>query len=440
MTRLIACAMLVPACAGAHAQAPSASEVLAKARSAYGSGAYAESITVEATDALGRTERSSIRVHALPTPTGDGVSQVRFELGRLRIWSEAGHMIVSAASAGAAPAPWWDARAEGADPIEMVELHVPPVCAPSIEILRGRTGLTPHSAPIVWNGVVEDPSGSGWLLAGRISDPSSGGGADRAVQATFDRESARLLRLIVSGSGAGGLVRLVVTATPVDAGDPGTWRPATDPSVARSSLAEVFVSRPRLETGDRFPAVSWVRSNGGSWRLNSQQTQPPLAPADVVARPTILVLWRVNADAGANASALSDARAATQEALNAMRLRRSEAIRSGAPRSPSPHLVCGAVFSIDAFDAEVFGAMAAEMSDLLAEEPGVVWTSPAQQTIDAIAPAAAAVLCVIDADGRLRSAVVVDGLTAMPESIATEIARAVDAAFGVAGAERPESP
>ena len=84
--------------------------------------------------------------------------------------------------------------------------------------------------------------------------------------------------------------------------------------------------------------------------------------------------------------------------------------------------------------------MAAEMSDLLAEEPGVVWTSPAQQTIDAIAPEAAAVLCVIDADGRLRSAVVVDGLTAMPESIATEIARAVDVAFGAAGAERPENP
>lgn len=412
--------------ATANAQTPTSSEIIEAARDAYASEVYAEILTFEVTDGTGRTERSTIRVHVQPMQSGDDVAQVLLDLGRLRLWASAGEMIAThRGSDGSADHGWWDARAPEAGAIQILESHTPPIAIPSVQILRGSGGLTPLAPRIDWNGVVEDPAGRGWLLAGRIVDAAAGGASERAVQATFDRTSKRLVRVIVSGPGTSGLQRLTITAAQTDAGDPASWRPMTDPAFRRSSLAEIAAGRPRLVPGDSFPPVVWVNADGGAWRLLSTEN----GSGSAAARSTVLVLWRASSDAGARASAVADVRACAEAVAARIRYKRSEAIRGGAARANMPRMVCSAVFAIDDFDAEAFAAMAGELSDLLTDEPGVVWTSPANATIDAMAADAVALLCVVDAEGALRTVLVIDGMGAMPDGLTPDVERAVDAAI-----------
>jgi hypothetical protein len=415
-------AWAIGACFGlcAAGQTPTSEEVIASARRAYGAGVYAESLVIEATDGLGRTERSEIVVRVRPIEQGTDVAEVVAELGRLRVWAGNGEVIATHQTGGGS---WWGERTEGpAGPLEMIEQTLPRIVAPSIAILRGDTSWTPVTGRVVWNGVVEDPAGGGWLLAGKVIDERSGQPGDLAIQAAFDRESSRLERLIVSGPGASGLQRLAITMASVEPGDPTAWKPVTDPASRRDSLAGIVGTRARLGTGDRFPHVVWVRADGGAWRLE-------VAP-DASAPTTVFVLFRASAEPGENAAAIADARACVRVFVDRVRVRQRESIGHGGAGAPSPKLVCGAVFAIDAFDADRFGAITGELSDLLVDEPGVVWTSPATSTIDAMAPDAGAVLCIVDGAGSVRSIVVIDGIASGEASATAAVERAADEAMG----------
>lgn len=419
---VLVCAMGTCPWLHASAQAPTSEEVIASARRAYGAGPYAESLVIEATDGLGRTERSEIVVRVRPNGPGTDAAEILAELGRLRVWAGPGETVVTHASGAGS---WWG---EGADPsttsaVQMLSRALPPIAAPSIAILRGDAGWTPVTDRIAWNGVVEDPAGAAWLLAGQVIDARTGQSGDLAVQAAFDRESARLVRLIVSGPGVSGLQRLSITVAPAPTGEIDAWRPITDPSLKKATLAAIVGTRPRLATGDRFPHVVWVRSDGGAWRLEPVQ--------DAAAPVTAFVLIRVSREAGETAAALTDARACIGAFVERVRAAQRASIGRGGDGGLAPRLVCGAVFAIDAFDADRFAAISGELSELLVDEPGVVWTSPGAATIDAMAPDASAVLCVVDGDGTVRSIVVIDGMAGDSAAARDAVERAADQAMGV---------
>lgn len=407
-----------------RAQAPTSEDVIASARRAYGSAPYAEVLAIEATDGLGRTERSEIVVRVRPNQQGVDAAEILADLGRLHVWAAASEIVVTHESGGGS---WWGEQTEvPTSPTEMMERALPPIAAPSIAILRAQTAWTPVTGKVAWNGVVEDPAGAAWLLAGQVIDERTGQPGDLAVQAAFDRESSRLVRLIVSGPGISGLQRLSITVSPAPTGDIDAWRPITDPSLKKATLAAIVGTRARLATGDRFPHVVWVRSDGGAWRLEPAQDDPT-SPSPV----TAFVLFRASREAGETAAAMADARASVSAFVARVRARQRESIGRGSDGGSAPSVVCGAVFAIDAFDADRFAAISGELSELLVDEPGVVWTSPGASTIDAMAPDANAVLCVVDSDGTVRSIVVIDGMAGDSAVALEAVERAADQAMGV---------
>lgn len=412
---------------GAHGQALSPVELIAQARGVYGSAPFAERLEIEAADGTGRVERSTVEIRVDPTDvSGQSAPRtIALRLDQLRIWAGPGELIATHERDSSG---WWGRTHEGQPALELLGESLPAVAFPSLAILSGMNDWTSVTPSIQWSAVTEDPSSAGWLLAGQSSGPAG----EFAVQATFDRDTSRLTRLIVSGPGTVGLQRLTILAAPIEPGDVGSWRPATDEAERRSSLQALVNVHPKLVAGDRFPGIVWVRGDGRVWRLGEAVgPEGLLAPAPGT---TVLILFRAPSEPSVAGPILADARAGAHTSAERVRQRSRESIAAGGKGVAPLSIVLGAVFALDAFDAERFTAIEREVGDLGSADPGVVWTSPAGATMDAMSPEASAILCVVGADGLIDAIVVLDGMADAPESAGADVARAIDRAIDDASA------
>ncbi len=396
----------------AAAQVPEASALIAEARVAYRAGPFAERISIDVTDAIGRRESAAIVVRA--EPRGTGVGSILLELPSMRVWSGSdGIVAVGSRETGA----WWGVEAAG-DPMSRLSDVLPPVVSPGLAIAMGREDWTPVTPSIKWSSVTEAPSGGGWVLGG-VSD-------EFALQATIDRETARLVHVEVSGPSSGPLVQLSIAIERLEPGDPGDWKPQTEGLDRRGNLAELMDRKPTIVPGDLFPAVGWVRADGRSWRL-SEATEPGSAgQSQGSIGASLVVLFRAERETAARASILRDVRLGIEAARAALRGRvRDRVVAGDRGHGVGALLVPAAVFDGAGFEAERFESIVAEMGDLALDSPGLVWTMPGRRTIDAIAPGSQSVMCVIDRGGYITRVIVLDGAEARSEQLRAEIAGAI---------------
>lgn len=405
------------ACRGgaSHAQTPDAATLIARARDAYRAAPFAERIEIDVVDATGRHERSHVTLRV--EPADQGVRSMLVELPAMRVWSgEDGLVVVGPQEAGA----WWGVNDATADAFLRTERVLPPIIAPALAILLGHERWTPVTPEIRWNGVGEDLAGAGWMMGG-VS-------GEFAVQATFDRETSRLARLAISGPSGGQIVSLSIAIQRLPPGSPGSWRPRTEGLERRDSLVSIMDRRPTIVVGDMFPAVGWVRADGRSWQLGDA-----FVPAAGLNAPgaAVVVLFRTTGESPARGEALRDVRVGVEALRVALRERlRDRVVAGGRGRDPEVLFVPAAVFGGEGFNAATFEQIAGEIGDLVPEVPGIVWTMPERRTIDAVAPGAASVMCVVDRGGYVRRVIVLDGSGQFVERVRKEIAEAISETLG----------
>lgn len=398
-----------------QSQTPDAETLIARAREAYRAAPFAEQIEIDVVDATGRLERShaTLRVE----PGVQGVRSMLFELPAMRIWSgEDGLIVVGPREAGA----WWEVSEAAGDAFSRMERTLPPLTAPALAILLGRERWTPVTPEIRWNGVSDDPAGAGWVMGG-VS-------GEFAVQATFDRATSRLARLAVSGPSGGQIESLSIVIEQLPPGSPDSWRPSTKGLERRDSLVSIMDRKPTILVGDRFSAAGWVRADGRSWQLGDA-----FVPATGSSAPgaTVVVLFRAKGEMPMRGETLRDVRVGVEALRVALRERlRDRVVAGDRGRDPEVLLVPAAVFGGEGFDAATFERIVGEIGDLAPEIPGIVWTMPERRTIDAVAPGAASVMCVVDRGGYVRRVIVLDDSGEFVERLRKEIAEAISETLG----------
>jgi hypothetical protein len=124
---------------------------------------------------------------------------------------------------------------------------------------------------------------------------------------------------------------------------------------------------------------------------------------------------------------LSDVRAALSAIRAIDRDRVREAAISGSTQQVArlKGVPC-VVFELESFSAQDFDRIARDLTDLAGDDPGIVWTSPARQSIDAVAPNAASVAVIVDAGGVIRAVMVLDGLGAEPSTLDARLRHEID--------------
>lgn len=414
-------------------ESPSPAEVLRAALLAYASAPYAERLEIEVTDIEGRVMRSSIRLRVDPRRLDadarsnrpdldidtDGAgpvrpSQVWIELGALRLWAGPGELI---AIHGRDSSGWWGVKEDDSSAAGLLRRRVPPMTLPSLAILSGDLPLSPLAPEIEWIGVTPTESQDGWVLAGRAGDV--------AIQAMFDRATHRLARLVVAGASVGSAQRVSITARPEPIDKPASWKPAIDGRQARDSLSEILRVPATVHVGDPLPRLACVREDGRAWSIRDVLT-PPGASNGIEASPGVaLLLMRATVD-GTPAD-LSDVRAALSAIRAIDRDRVREAAISGSTQQVArlKGVPC-VVFELESFSAQDFDRIARDLTDLAGDDPGIVWTSPARQSIDAVAPNAASVAVIVDAGGVIRAVMVLDGLGAEPSTLDARLRHEID--------------
>lgn len=414
-------------------ESPSPAEVWQNARLAYAAAPFAERLEIEVTDREGRVMRSSIRLRVDPrrldadaSPSRADVeidtngselvqpSQVWIELGSLRLWAGPGELI---AIHGRDPSGWWGVKDEESTATGLLGRWVPPISLPSLAILSGGLPLSPLAPEIEWIGVTPTESQEGWVLAGRAGDV--------AVQAMFDRASHKLVRLVVAGSSFGSAQRVSIAVRSESFEGPATWKPAIGGREARGSLSDILRVPATVHVGDPLPRLVCVREDGRAWSVRDALTLPGASNGVEQSPGVALLLMRATVD-GMPAD-LSDLRAALSVIRAIDRDRVREAAISGSTQQIArvKGVPC-VVFELESFSAQDFDRIARDLTDLAGDDPGIVWTSPARQSIDAVAPNAASVAVIVDAGGVIRAVMVLDGLAAEPSTLQARLRHEID--------------
>ncbi|QYK46841.1 MAG: hypothetical protein KF838_08580 [Phycisphaeraceae bacterium] len=400
-------------------QPTDAGEVIAMARKGYASAPFADRIDVEVIDGMGRRERSRLLVRV--NPAGEGVASLLIEFPGMSVWAdERGVLVVGSREASG----WWESERVEEGPVASLRAVLPPIVAPTVAILSGEAAWTPATPEIRWNGLAEDSTGAFWVLGGMSGD--------LAVQATFDRGSSRLVRLVVSGPSGGPLAMLTVTLEPIEAGELTGWKPRTQGLERRATLAAVVDRRPTIVPGDLFPSVGWVRSDGRSWVLNEDLwTKPVSANSRNGIGVAVVTMFRASGDQASLSASLRDVRKGAEICRSVLRERLRSRVVSGETRPGSEVvLLPAAIFGGVGFSASRYEAITSEIGDLGPDGVGIVWSTPERRTIDAVAPGARAAMCIVDRAGRLHKVVVLDDLEDRINEAQVEIRDAISEALG----------
>ncbi|MBX3317299.1 MAG: hypothetical protein KF902_10615 [Phycisphaeraceae bacterium] len=401
-------------------QPTEAGEVIALARKAYASAPFADRIDVEVIDGMGRRERSRLLVRV--NPAGEGVDSLLIEFPEMSVWAdEVGVLVVGSRDASG----WWASEPVEGGPVASLREVLPPIVAPSIAIVSGEAAWTPATPEIRWNGLAEDSTGAFWVLGGMSGD--------LAVQATFDRESSRLVRLVVSGPSGGPLAVLTVTLEPMEAGEWTGWKPRTRGLERRATLAAVVDRRPAIVPGDLFPSVGWVSSDGRSWVLNDDlwANRPGSMKASNGPGVAVVTLFRASGDQASLSASLRDVRKGADICRSVLRERLRSRVVSGEARPGSEVvLLPAAIFGGVGFSASRYEAITSEIGDLGPDGVGIVWSTPERRTIDAVAPGARAAMCIVDRAGRLHKVIVLDDLEERIDEAQVEIRDAIAEVLG----------
>lgn len=394
---------------------PSIEAVLARARESYLAAPFATAVGIEITDSAGRVERSAIEAYVDPGEEGEIVS-IAVRADPLRAWASGTELIITHA---AEPRTWWGC--EIAAPLEGLTSTLPPLPIPQFAVLDASSPWTPVTPEVEWQTVLEDQSGVSWVLVGRSGE--------MAVRATFDRESGELLAFAASGPATAPVVGITLAMRELPADDPARWRPDVGVRERRSTLADLVDPSPTLGPGEPLPPVPWVMRDGRSWSMRNVLASPEAGSRGVAAVALILL---DASRSGETDDAVADIRAAADAIRVFQRERvRQTVIRPHASNTGEVLIVPALVFSGQGFDPARFERLAAELADIAPESPGVVWTSPARATLEAMAPGARAALCLIDRHGRIGAVVALDGVPGASDDLIADVHAALDATLEV---------
>lgn len=361
--------------ANAHAQpielAPA--EAFADALEAYSAGPFGEDITIAITRG-GQTRRDRIRARI--APGAGGARAARFDLGTLHL-----HATGTTALAVDDRNPGAFVRLSISEPLSPDSLArvFRPVPLPSWELIaRGVPDLArpvAFTGPVLWTSAVLDPDARPPIVT------ISGASARAHLRLVMLAETGRFKRLTVDVPEAGDepATSLELSFAAFDPGPAEAWAFDLTGRAEAGTLPELLATRRAIQVGEPTPELG----------LTDLELRPCSWRERAGGEPIAIVLFRP--EGGDVAASIERVR------------RVAESVRAGAPQAK---LLAAAVIDVARFDDSTLDQLRALGSAAGLE---VAWTASAGDSIELLAPGQALATAFINADGRLRAIVGVDG-------------------------------
>lgn len=323
--------------------------------------------------------------------------QMRLELGSLLVHAD--HAMLLAISRLESRSCFETELAGGLNPEQLAGV-MPPLPLPQLEVAFGDDAKLQrpllYVRDVSWNGI-ESKS-----LAGKPMYLVKGTSRTGDVTITLDQVTGRLRQFTadITAAGSEGQMRLEVTSTPIDAGDPQTW---TLNSADRERVAALDLLGPRagdLTVGQRFPALPILDA-----------TLAPFTPADVfsLANPPgalVLVAFRPSTDTDEARLILADAKAGIAS-LQGLGMATAKGV---APLAIRPLAVLeGEEFAVERLAAWTARWDHVDQKQLGQKFGSMLSTSSSGISLDRFGPGLAAALIIIGADQRVLGVVPLDG-------------------------------
>lgn len=384
-------------------------ETIARVRSAYRDGPTAERVVVRVTARSGRSSGSRVAVRL----SGGESPSVRLDLGDLQVFAGEGVIRAAHRAESRLYAEW---PLDGPLDLARLSRRLPPILLPQLSIALGNDpSLSRPFAPlpsVLWERV---EAGNRTGAAGRVTLHGSGPGI--RARLTLDVRTGRLWRAVAELDEPADVARVELHCTPLDPGDPASWR---IPTLDRERVEDLTLLRPRpaeINPGDPVGDLRLFDADLARW------SPPPDARAVV-----LLAFRRSNGMAGG---------ADTQADVEAGLLALAPLAREWNQTIPGG-LGCRAVavYDADAFDRESFAALDALWSPAVslatdgirAETGYVLWSGGGARWMARFRPGYHSALIVLKpGEGGLilAAAIPLDGRSEDPEGITEELRAAL---------------
>lgn len=323
--------------------------------------------------------------------------QLRLELGSLLIHAD--HAMLLAISRLEQRSCFETELAAGLKPEQLAGV-MPPLPLPQIEIAFGDDAKLQrpllYVRDVTWNGIESK------TLANKPMYLVKGTSRAGEVTVMIDQVTGRLRQFTaeITAAGSEGQMRLEVSSTPLDAGDPQTW-PLN--SADRERVAALDLLGPRagdLTIGQRFPALPILDA-----------TLAPFTPSDVfaLANPPgalVLVAFRPSTDTDESRLILADAKAGIA-ALQGLGIKGAKGV---SPLAIRPLAVLeGEEFAVERLAAWTARWDHVDQKQLGQKFGSMLSTSSSGISLDRFGPGLSAALIIIGSDQRVLGVVPLDG-------------------------------
>ncbi len=371
---------------GSPTSEPSPAEIIARARSAYRSGAIAERVTIAVRDGdITRFDEYVVRLRA-----DDQVREMRLEMATLSIWArtdgQGGQLAARHRENDQVTY-----RADLDRPLSHLALRgrLPRIVAPQLALAFGEQ-LEPSVADEEWT---RGPPAQNQLSVIAATDQG-------LVTLAFDASSFRLREYRVEA----GRFTILLRVEPIEPGDPESWKIASEGSRVVSSLSELRPRPRQVSVGEEFPFQVLQDATMSPWAIDvalANRRVPPQRPEE---RYLVLVFHRVPGDAALRETVLQRVGKAIDAASRVERelARISMRAEGLGPRHAIVRVIVRPVACLTVLDArrDVIDSLATRWP-LDTGGSGLLWTVSPERTIDRLSAGADAVIAVIDDQLRL---------------------------------------